>query len=82
MLCEAEFALDRRAAIRALDGTELAEQIVPFIGNFAKAGGYDVTLLSIIDPEDLDVTDTAGEGVPAGRDFGTGGGDAGMDLER
>lgn len=63
-----------------LDGTDAAEQVVPFIGEFAKAGGFSVSLLSIIDPEDLDVTETAGEGILSARDTGTGGSGAGMDL--
>ena len=65
-----------------LDGTDEAEQTVPFIGEVAKAGGFDVTLLSIIDPEDLDVTETAGEGVLSARDTGTAGSGAGMDVSR
>lgn len=63
-----------------LDGTELAEQVVPFVGEIAKAGGFDVVLLSIIDPEDLNVTETAGEGVLSGRDTGTGGSGTGMNM--
>ncbi len=63
-----------------LDGTEEAELVVPFVGEVAKAGGFDVSLLTIIDPEDLDVTETAGEGVLSARDTGTGGTGAGMDV--
>lgn len=63
-----------------LDGTAEAEQVVPFVGEIAKSGGFDVTLLTIIDPEGLDVTQTAGEGVLSARDTGTGGTGAGMDV--
>lgn len=63
-----------------LDGTSEAEQVVPFVGEIAKSGGFNVSLLSVIDPEDLDVTETAGEGVLSSRDTGTGGSGAGMDL--
>jgi nucleotide-binding universal stress UspA family protein len=55
-----------------LDGTEYAAQVLPFIGEFAKAGGFDVTLLSIVNPNDLDVVMTAGEGIPTSFDTGTG----------
>lgn len=62
-----------------LDGSEYAEQVVPFIGEVAKAGKFDVALLSIIDPEDLNITETAGEGIPSSRDTGTTGRE-GMDM--
>ena len=62
-----------------LDGTELAEQVVPFIGEVAKAAGYTVTLLTVIDPGDLEVTETAGEGTLAAQDVGTAG-SGGTDL--
>lgn len=55
-----------------LDGTDTAEQVVPFVGELAKAGGYEVTLLTIINPGDLDVTETAGEGILSAQDIGTG----------
>ncbi len=63
-----------------LDGTPEAEQVVPFVGEVAKSAGFEVSLLSIIDPEDLDVTETAGEGVLTARDTGTAGSGAGMDV--
>lgn len=63
-----------------LDGTELAEQVVPFVGELAKAGGFEVTLLTIIDPEDLNITETAGEGALSARDTGTAGAGVGMNL--
>lgn len=63
-----------------LDGTEYAEQVVPFVQEMAKAGQLDVTLLTIIDPAELDVTETAGEGIPDSRDRG-GINRSGMDLE-
>ncbi|MDA0232829.1 MAG: universal stress protein [Chloroflexi bacterium] len=63
-----------------LDRSEYAEQVVPFVGEFAKAGGFQVTLLSIIDPEDLDITETAGEGELAARDTGTSDGGTGMNM--
>lgn len=62
-----------------LDGTDLAEQVVPFVGEVAKAGGFDVTLITIIDPTDLEVTETAGEGTLDPQDVGTGR-SGGMDL--
>ncbi len=62
-----------------LDGTAEAEQTVPFVAEVTKAGGFAVSLLSIIDPGELDVTETAGEGVLTAHDTGTGGG-GGMDL--
>jgi hypothetical protein len=33
-----------------LDGSEYAGQVVPFIAEVAKAGGFEVILLSITDP--------------------------------
>lgn len=64
-----------------LDGTKEAEQVVPFVAEVAKSGGFGVSLLTIIDPEDLEVTETAGEGVLSASDTGTGG-SAGMNLAR
>ncbi len=49
-----------------LDGTEIAEQVVPFVGEVAKAGGFDVTLLTIVDPSDLDLSEITDEGASFG----------------
>jgi len=63
-----------------LDGTKYAEQIVPLIAELAKKSGSPVELSSIIDPEDLNVTETAGEGTLSSRDISTGNNPAGMNL--
>jgi len=53
--------------------------VVPFVAEVAKTGGFTVSLLTVINPEELDVTQTAGEGVLSAHDTGTADG-AGMDL--
>lgn len=40
-----------------LDGTAVAEQIVPFVAEFARAGGFAVTLLEVIDPRSFQLTE-------------------------
>lgn len=62
-----------------LDGSEYSEQVVPFVREVAKAGKMKVVLLTVIDPADLSVTETAHEGELSPRDIGTGDG-TGMDL--
>lgn len=62
-----------------LDGTEYAEQVVPFIGEVAKAGGFELVLLSVVDPGDLAVTEPPGEDVSAAHDVRTGS-DTGMNM--
>ncbi len=62
-----------------LDGTETAELVVPFVGEIAKSANFKVTLLTVIDPGDLEVTETAGEGTLEAQDVGTGS-SGGMDL--
>jgi nucleotide-binding universal stress UspA family protein len=63
-----------------LDGTAYAEQIVPLVAELAKKSAASVALVSIIDPEDLDVTETAGEGDLPPRGVSTAGSGAGMNM--
>jgi nucleotide-binding universal stress UspA family protein len=62
-----------------LDGSSYAEQVVPFVAEVAKAGKMEVVLLTVVDPANLDVTETAGEGELSPSDIGTGDG-TGMNL--
>jgi nucleotide-binding universal stress UspA family protein len=45
-----------------LDGTEYAEQVIPLIEEIAAKAGMSIELVSIVNPADLDVIETAGEG--------------------
>ena len=63
-----------------LDGTEYAEQIVPLVAELAGKSGSQVELTSIIDPEDLEVTETAGEGALSNHDTSTSRNTAGMNM--
>ena len=62
-----------------LYGSSYAEQVVPFVAQVAKAAHTPVVLLTIVDPADLDVTETAHEGELSPTDTGTGDG-TGMNL--
>jgi nucleotide-binding universal stress UspA family protein len=54
-----------------LDGTKYAEQVVPLVAEIASKSNMSVALVSVIDPDELDVTLTAGEGVPQPGDYST-----------
>jgi nucleotide-binding universal stress UspA family protein len=54
-----------------LDGTKYAEQVVPLVAEIAAKSNMSVALVSVIDPDELDVILTAGEGVPRSSDYAT-----------
>ena len=54
-----------------LDGTDLAEGILPYVVGIARGAGARITLLTVVDPDMLEVPGTlrgvsSGRGVPAG----------------
>jgi nucleotide-binding universal stress UspA family protein len=62
-----------------LDGSDYAYQVVPLATSIARKARMTVRLLTVVDPDDLEVTETAGEGELAPQDVSTTG-RAGMDM--
>jgi nucleotide-binding universal stress UspA family protein len=62
-----------------LDGSDYAFQVVPLAAAIAKKANMSVRLLTVVDPDDLEVTETAGEGELGPQDVTTTG-RAGMDM--
>jgi nucleotide-binding universal stress UspA family protein len=62
-----------------LDGSSYAGQVVPLVAQVARAAHLPVVLLTVVDPADVDVTETADDRELSPIDTGTAEG-AGMDL--